>query len=809
MITQLQDLRLALRQLRKSPGFAIAAVLTLALAIGANAVVFSIMNAFILRPLNVPDAHSLYALWRQPDNNMAESYPDYLDLRDRNHSFDALLAYNITLTGLDTGESPSRSWVEEASGNYFDALGLQPYLGHFFHASDEHGPNSAPYIVLTYEYWHTHFQDDRGVVGRIVQLDKHPFTIIGVAPPEFHGTLLFFHPDFFVPIVNREQVEGASDLNARGNRWVFMAMGHLKAGVSLAQAIADLNSIGSDLEKTYPKDDGKVTFTLARPSLYGDFVGRPAREFLTGLMLLVGLILLAACANLGSLFAARAADRSREVALRLALGSSRKRILRGLFTEAVLISLMGGAIGLLGSVELLHGLSLWQPFPRWPVHLSVNPDAKVYGVALLLALASGLLFGAVPVSQVLRMNPYEVVKSGSTGRMGRRVTPRDLLLVVQIAICAVLVTSSMVAVRGLARSLHKNFGFDLQNTMLVDTDLSMAGYSGDRVPPMQKRVIDAVETIPGVESVGLADQVPLGDSPGDSNVFTDNTSDLRPSNAAANALLFRISPEYFHASGTALLSGRTFTWHDDKNSPHVAVVNRQFASRIFGSITSAMGSYYKLPDGTRTQVIGIAENGKYGSLTENPLPAMFLPILQLPSSSTWVVVRSKRDPQQLGPAIRGRLQQLDSGLPVFIQTRYKELNIILFGPRMATLSLGVLGLMGAMLAVTGIFGMAAYTVSKRLRELGIRVALGGQRKQVLQAALGPAFKLLAVGSAAGLLLGILASRVLAFIVDQATPRDPLILAGVVLAMALLGLAATWIPARRALSVDPMILLRDQ
>jgi len=532
MITLLQDLRLALRQLRKSPGFAIAAVLTLALAIGANAVVFSIMNAFILRPLNVPDAHSLYALWRQPDNNMAESYPDYLDLRDRNHSFDALLAYNITLTGLDTGESPSRSWVEEASGNYFDALGLQPYLGHFFHASDEHGPNSAPYIVLTYEYWHTHFQDDRGVVGRIVQLDKHPFTIIGVAPPEFHGTLLFFHPDFFVPIVNREQVEGASDLNARGNRWVFMAMGHLKAGVSPAQAIADLNSIGSDLEKTYPKDDGKVTFTLARPSLYGDFVGRPAREFLTGLMLLVGLILLAACANLGSLFAARAADRSREVALRLALGSSRKRILRGLFTEAVLISLMGGAIGLLGSVELLHGLSLWQPFPRWPVHLSVNPDAKVYGVALLLALASGLLFGAVPVSQVLRMNPYEVVKSGSTGRMGRRVTPRDLLLVVQIAICAMLVTSSMVAVRGLARSLHKNFGFDLQNTMLVDTDLSMAGYSGDRVPPMQKRMIDAVETIPGVESVGLADQVPLGDSPGDSNVFTDNTSDLRPSNVA-------------------------------------------------------------------------------------------------------------------------------------------------------------------------------------------------------------------------------------------------------------------------------------
>ncbi len=809
MTTLLQDLRLALRQMRKSPGFTIAAVLTLAMAIGANAVVFSIMNAFILRPLNVPHAESLYGLWRLQDD-MSESYPDYLDLRDRNHSFDDLVAYNINAAGLDTGESPSRTWVEEASGNYFDALDLQPYLGHFFHASDEHGPNSAPYIVLTHAFWHAHFQDDRGVVGRVVQVDKHPFTIIGVAPPDFHGTLLFFHPDFFVPMVNAGQIDASNDLNARGSRWVFMTIGHLKAGVTPAQAIADLDSIGAYLEKTYPKDDGKMTFKLARPSLYGDYIGRPAREFLTGLMLLSGLILLAACANLGSLFAARAADRSREVALRLALGSSRKRILRGLFTEAVLISLMGGAVGLLGSVELLQGLSVWQPIPKWPLHLSVNPDAHVYGVALLLALASSLLFGAVPVRQVLGTNPYEVVKLGPTGRIGRRISARDLLLVVQIAICAVLVTSSMVAVRGLARSLHDNFGFELQNTTLVDTDLSMADYQrGDRVPPMQKRMIDALETIPGVESVGLADQVPLGDGPGTSNVFTDNASDLRPSNATLNAFTFRISPEYFRAAGTALLSGRTFTWHDDKNSPRVAVVNPEFARRIFGSVTNSMGGYYKMPDGARVQVVGVAEEGKYNSLTEDPKPAMFLPILQSPSSSTYLVVRSNRDPQQLGPAVRSALRQLDAGLPVYIQTRYQELDAILFGPRMATLSLGVMGVMGAMLAVTGIFGMAAYSVSKRLRELGIRVALGGQRMEVLRAALGRAVKLLALGSAAGLLLGILASPVLAFVVDQATPRDPLVLAGVVLAMALLGLLAAWIPARRALSVEPSILLREE
>lgn len=808
----LQDIRFAMRRMARKPGFAVVAILTLAFAIGANAVVFAVLNAFILRPLNVPQAESLYGVWRLSSNDMAESYPDYLDLRDRNRSFESLVAYNITQAGLDTGSDPSRAWVEEASGNYFDALGLQPYLGRVFHGSDERGPNSAPYIVLTYDFWHSYFQEDRGVVGRVVRLNKHPFTIIGVAPPEFHGTLMFFNPDFFVPIVNHPQID-ENDMNARGDRWVFMTLGHLKAGVTPAQAIADLNSVGAYLQKTYPKDDAKMSFKLARPSLYGDYIGRPVRTFMTALMLLAGLILLAACANLGSLFAARASDRSREIALRLALGSSRKRILRGLFAEAVLISLAGGAVGLAGSFVLLRALSVWQPISRWPLHMSVNPDAKVYAVALLLALASGFLFGAVPVRQVLQTDPYGAVKGGvvetKRGRFGLRITFHDVLLVVQIAICAVLVTSSIVAVRGLANSLHNNFGFELQNTMLVETDLNMAGYLGDKVPPMQKRMIDAVAAIPGVEAVGLADQVPLGDTQPDSNVFTDNTSDLRPSNAATHAMMFKISPEYFQAAGTALVSGRPFTWQETKDKPRVAVVNREFAGKIFGSVTKAMGAHFKMPDGARIQVVGIAEDGKYGSLTEDPQPVMFLPILQSSSNSAYLVVRSSRDPEQLGLAIRSTLRNMDAGLPVYIQTRYKALDAFLFGPRMATISLGVLGIMGAMLSVVGIFGMASYSVSKRLREFGIRIALGAQRKEVLQAALGRTFRLLAFGSAAGLLLGLAAGKVIAFIVSQATPWDPIVLGGVLLTMLSLGLLAGWVPARRALSTDPLILLREE
>jgi predicted permease len=810
MQTLWQDLRYGVRMLKKNPGFTAVAVLTLALGIGANAVVFSVLNALILHPLHVPHARSLYGIQHGNEASSYQSYPDYLDLRDRNRSFDGLAAYNIDQAGLDTGENPTRVWVEEVSGNYFDVLGMQPYLGRVFHGSDEHGPDSAPYIVLTYAYWHTRFQDDRGVLGRVVQLNKHPFTIVGVAPPEFHGTLVFFNPDFFVPIVNAEQLEAQNDLNARGKRWVFMTLGHLRAGVTLAQAVADLNSIGSYLEKTYPKDDDQRSFTLARPSLYGDYLGQPVRAFMTGLMLLAALILVAACANLGSLFAARAADRSREVALRLALGAGRLRILRQLFTEAVLLSLMGGAVGLWGSVALLSGLSVWQPFSRWPIHVPVNPDANVYGVALLLTLASGFLFGAVPVRQVLHTDPYEIVKSGSTASIGRRITVRDLALVVQIAICAVLVTSSMVAVRGLVRSLHSNFGFEPQNTILADTDLHMAGYSGEGVPEMQRRMIDALETIPGVKTVGLIDRTPLvnGGYNG-SLVFTDVTTDLRPSNAAADSFMFSISPEYFQAAGTALLSGRTIRWHDEKNAPRVAVINQEFARKTFGSVTNAMGRYFKRRDGTRIQVVGIVEDGKYNSLTEDPQPAMFLPILQSPSSGTSLVVRSNRDPGQLVAAIRSTVRDLDAGLPLYIEPWNNELDTALFPSRMATLALGVMGLMGAMLSITGIFGMAAYSVSKRLRELGIRMALGAQRKEVLQAALGRAFKLLAFGSAAGLLLGILASRVLAFIVYQATPRDPLVLASVVLAMLLLGLLAAWIPAQRALSINPAILLREE
>ncbi len=808
----LSDLKFAFRQLRKSPGFAITAVVTLALGIGANAVVFSVLNALVLRPINVPGAENLYMVQRawDPGASPSQSYLDYVDLRDRNRTFESLVSYWIIgAVGVDTGGNPSTAWPYLASGNYFDALGIQPYLGRFFHAADEKGINSAPYVVLSYAYWHGHFRQDPAVIGRNVDINKHPFTIIGVAPPGFRGTELFFAPAMWIPQVEEPTVQGDNNLQYRGDHspWVI---GRLKPGVTPGEATADLNAIGAWLAKTYPADDAGIKFSLARPGLVGDMLGGPAKAFMAGLMLLAGLILLAACANLGSLFAARAADRAKEVAVRLALGSRRATILRQLLTEALLVSSVGGVIGLAGGIVILHFVSAWNPIASVPINVPVNPDVRTYAVALLLALASGLLFGIMPVGQVMRSDPWQIIRTGSagTGAM-KRFALRDLLLVIQIAICAVLVTSSLVAVRGLGRSLSGNYGFVPQNVMLVDTDLHMAGYSGDAVPQMQRRMIDVVAAMPGVTAVGSTTTVPLSLGGGDSNVFADTTTDYRPTNSAADAMNYDISPGYLEAAGTRLLAGRDVRFDDDKKAPTVALINRTFAVKVFGSVEKAIGGHFKFWGGSRAEVVGVVEDGKYRTMTEDQQPAMFFSFLQHTESDTFLVVRSKRDPQEMTQDLNRTLHGLDSSLPLVVRPWTQEMDSALFASRVATVALGVLGLLGAMLAVTGVFGMASYVVSKRLRELGIRVALGAGQREILLTALGRAFRLLLAGSAAGVVLGVLGTRVLSSIVYQATPKDPLVLGGVTLTMLLLGLMASWIPARRALAVDPLILLRDE
>ena len=809
LATVAQDARYGLRMLRKSPGFTVVAMVTLALGIGANAVVFSVLNALVLRPVNAPDAESLYQIEQAKDHVPSLSYPDYLDLRERNKSFEGLALYTIDKVGLETDGTPHPAWIYDSSSNYFDVLRVKPYLGRFFHAADEHGFNSMPWIVLSYAYWQTHFHGDANVVGRAVRVNNHAMTVLGVAPKDFRGTELFYAPDFWLPAIELPGIMGGNGLQNRGARgdWV---VGHLRPGVTAAQAAGDLGGISAYLAKTYPRDNEGMVFGLTKPGLAGNMLGGPVHAFVAGLMALSALILLAACANLGSLFAARAADRWREVSLRLALGSTRARILRQLLLEAVMVSAGGAALGVAGAVALLRWLSAWQPIPDIPINVPVNPDARTYIVALGLALVSGLLFGMVPVRQVMRADPYQGIKASSAGvAIARRISLRDVLLALQVTVCAVLVTASLVAVRGMVRSLHAGFGFDPQNAMQVNTDLSMNGYKGDQIPAVQRRVLDAIRGIPGVTAAGFADRIPLNLGWSNWDVYPDSATDYKPSNSVAGAMAYLVSPGYFEAAATRLIAGRGFTWDDGKDKPTVAVINAQFARQVFGSEQKALGGWFKIHGGTRVQVVGIAEDGKYMTLSEDAKPALFVSILQTPSDETTFLVRTNRGTDELGPALERTLKGLNTGLPFVISTWDRELGTALFAARAASMALGVLGALGAMLAITGIFGMAAYSVSKRLRELGIRIALGARRKEILQAGLGRILRLLTIGSAAGLVLGLAATKLLSYIVYQASPRDPAVLGGVVLAMVAIGLAGAWIPAQRALRVDPLILLRDE
>ncbi|MGH9599443.1 MAG: ADOP family duplicated permease [Terracidiphilus sp.] len=800
------DLRIAARRLRCSPGFTLTIVLTLTTAIAANLVVFGVINAAILRPLNVAHADRLFEIEQRQPGFITQSYPDVEDYRARNSAFAAIAAYRFGETGVATGGTATQAWNYEVTGNYFDMLGVQPELGRFFHASDERGINSAPYVVLSDGYWRSRFAANPRIVGSTVDLNKHQFTVIGVAPPSFHGTELFFWPDFWVPFVNSPELDGYNSLQNRYTHNLFV-LGLVKPGVTRQQAAQNLNSIAAQLAKQYPQTDDQLGARLTTPGLMGDVLGGPARDFLAGVFLLALLVLAAACVNLASIFAARAADRGRELAIRMAIGSGRWRLMRQVLAEAGLLSLAGGAVGTAASAALMHALSQWRPIAEYPIHVTVDVDARVYLIAVLLAVLSGLLPALLTARQIWRTDAMQAMR-GTAQTSFRRLSLRDLLLGLQVALCALLVSSALVGLRGMERSLHARFGFNPQGAELVETSMLMAGYSDASALPVQKRMIEAARRIPGVTAAGTIDEPPMNGGGNSEPVFRQGTADFRSSNSVAAPLFYIVSPGYLQASGLRLLAGRNFTWDDNAKSPRVALINEALAHILFGN-APAVGRRF-MDSGPKTYLIaGVVENGKYVSLTENPRPAMFWPLAQDNEEHTTLVVRSRRTPAETAAALSAMMASIDPGLPVTIQSWPQQLQLVLFPARVATVALGLLGLLAAMLAATGIFGMASYAVARRLREMGIRVALGARRVQVLQAALGRTLLLLTFGSLAGLVLGALASRVLSSIVYEATVFDPIVMAGAVAAMVAIGMLAAAVPARRAIQADPAVLLREE
>jgi predicted permease len=680
-------------------------------------------------------------------------------------------------------------------------------LGRFLRQSDD--VNGSQVAVLSYACWKARFGSDPQVVGKTVRLNKHPYTVIGIAPKGFNGTERFFWPELWVPVQNEEQIEGYGWLDNRQdmNSW---DVGRLKPGVTPAQAEADLKNIAAQLAQEYPDYNKGLTLKLTQPGFLGDWMGGPVHAFLYGVMGMAALVLLAACVNLGGLFAARTADRVREMGIRIAIGSSRKRILRQLVTESVLLALLGGLAATFFASQLLRVLSAWRPASEIPIQMLVAPSPVVYLFAVLLALLTGVLFGVVPARQVWRTDPNEVLKaSGSAGAVRGRFVLRDILLAVQIALCCLLVTASFVSLRGLMRTFTMQLGFEPEGVTLATMDLHLAGYHDAQLPAIRQRLQDALARIPGVTGVAYSDTTPLSLNQNGMGIYPPGTTDFGVANVAFNVNRYDVSPDYFRVAGTQLLRGRAFTAHDDNvHGPHVVIVNQTFARRLFGT-EDVVGKHFPTGPKDETEIVGVVEDGKYTTLTEDPMPIIYLPMTGN-NIDLVLLVRSHENSPEMIAAVHKAIASVDPALPLFSLNSWNDgLSLMTLPARAATMALGILGTLAMMLAVTGIFGMASYTVSKRMRELGIRVALGAQNRHVLRAALGRAALLLGVGSIAGLVLGVAASRVLASIVYQASAADPWVIVAVVGTMALIALVSAAVPARRALSAEPAALLRDE
>ena len=800
----LLDLRQALRGFRKSPALTLVAVSSLALAIGANGFVFAVLGTVGLRPFEVRDPQSLYQVRygaRMSGSNLTTSYPAFQDLRRRNTSFSDMIgvwSYSEATLGPDD-HAPKLRGVA-VSGNYFDVLGAQPEVGRLFHETDEGGLGSAPYVVLSDALWRRVFNADPGVVGMTVRVEGHPVAVIGVAAAWFHGTERFWWPDYWVPLVDGH----GPDLESRSERAVLV-IGRLKPDVTPQQATADLNAITSRLAKEYPQTDKALSVRLIRPGLMGDD-GEGIRRFLFGVSLLALLLLAAVCLNLASAFAARAADRSRELAVRVALGASRRRLVRQLLTEALAIAFVGSAAGLASARVLLAALNRW-PASLGPDYqrLDLDMDPRVHLAALVLTVASALLIGLAPARQAWAGSPLQAIKNGPAGPARRRLSLRDVLLAAQMALCALLVAAALVATRGMMRALDGSAaGIRPQGVVLASVDLG--ALEADRALARQKEMIEAVRGVPGVTAVGAVRETPMTWPRRVVPVYRPGTTEFTPENQALTAHVFPMTPEYLRAAGTRLLEGRDVSWQDTDETPPVAIVNETFARTMWGD-GPAIGQRFILRE-RLTEVVGVVEDGRYYNLVESPAAAAFLPLAQDPGSAV-LVVRSSLPPAEIAAALRRTLGRIAPNAPLTLRTWLEALEGVLYPARAAALALGVIGLFAATLAVTGIFGTAAHGVSRRVREMGIRMALGAREAHVVVAAVGRPVVLLGVGSAFGLLVTILAHRLLGRIVYEADPGHPAVWAGTVLLMALVGVSGCAVPALRALAVDPSRLMREE
>jgi predicted permease len=808
-----QDLIVALRRLRKTPGFTLAAILTLALGIGANTAIFTVVNGLLFRPLPVERPNELVFLNMRGNNTEfpTQSYPDYLDLRDRNTVVSDLAGYRFSPIGFSRGDSNNaRLWAYEVTGNYFDMLGVSALRGRVLHHEDDVTRGGHPVAVITYACWQTYFAGDPDVVGKQMQINGMNYTVVGIAPRAFSGTEVAFSPDVFVPIAMEPQIEaGYHWLDERGDRNLFV-IGRLKPGVSLPQAESEFNSIEQQLAQEHPKDDAGIKIVLSPPGLFGTLIRGTVQEFSAVLMGVAGLVLLIACVNLTSLLLARAADRRKETAIRLALGAPRARLVRQLLTESLVLSIAGGAAGLLLAVWLTDLFAAWHPPVGAPVTASVGLDLRVLLFAVASSLATGILFGLAPALQSTRAGLAPALKNEAVAERLRRFHVRDFLVSAQVALALVLLVASVLVVRSLQQALNLKLGFEPRHAASVSVDLGLQGYDDTRSHEFQRSVLERVRAMPGIEAAGIVSGFPLTLNWNNSGILIEG----KPVPRAADipmAAMYRISAGYLRAAQTRVIAGRDFTADDKMGVRRVAIVNQAFARQLLPGENPIGKRFRHDPAGNDwREIVGVVEDGKYRSLGEKPMPAVFQPIEQVAMAGTTIVARSPLPEDQVAAMLRRAVMELDPSLSVYaVGSLTDQLGLVLFPARIAAIVLGAFGLLAIVLAATGVYGIMAYAVSRRTREIGIRMALGAKPSQVLGVVLSHTALLVAIGTAAGIGLALLAGRLFSQILYGISPVDPVTYSLAIGAMALVAFAACWFPARRAIGVDPVTSLRTE
>jgi putative ABC transport system permease protein len=822
MDTAIQDLRFAFRSFRHRPAFTLAAVLTLALGIGANTAIFSAVDSLLFRPLPVPDADRLVtvaAVDRSSGFPGAISYPDYRDVRALGEVFSDAAAFSLGLAQLSgDGLTPERVLITFASGNYFDVLRVPPAAGRTFTAEEADTPGRGDVIVLSHGYWRRTFAGDPSVVGRAVRLNSRPFTVVGVAPEGFPGTSGVVETQLYVPAAAEARLYPPRDpgavpaLEDRGER-SYQVVARLAPGTTIEQARATVTVLSRRLAQEYPDSNGTRTGVV-----YPEPMTRlelSAAVYLPPLaavfMLLVGLVLLIACANVANLLLAQAAGRRKEISIRAALGSGRLRIVRQLLTESVLLGLAGAAGGLLVAWWATRVLSSFRIASDFPIRIDITMSYRVFAYAIGIALLTGIVTGLVPAFQSARTNLVEALKEGgrSSGHAGRQRL-RGLLVVSQVSVSLALLTCAALFLESLRNFASMDLGFRTDHRLILTTEPGLLDYDEARGRAFHRDLLDRVRALPGVVAASATATVPIGVGNYGTQVWAEGRErreEERHSSIPYNV----VDTGYFEVMGTPILRGRGFVDDDGPDSRKVVVVNEVLAERLWPG-EEALGRRLSVegPEGPFLDVVGVARLSRYNLPGEAPQGYLYLPFSQRYRSSRILEVHTEGDPRALIPRIRREIAALDPQMPVYdvrtMETHIREgKGAVLF--QFASGIVGSFGLIGVVLACVGLYGVMAYSVTQRVHELGVRMAVGATGARILALVLRQGLVLILAGVAVGLAGAFALTGRFSGLLVGVSPRDPLTFAGVALLLVAVGLVSAWIPARRATRVDPLAALR--